>query len=284
MSRELDELLDMLEMQSRSNDNYTLSSYEEDESYEVENFLKRAQGIPTFQARKMAVAAVKNPVALQKIRQQMAKNSGRGAMQIEANANQPAAAAQFDIVITRNSANIAETLPVVLFDPQDAANGYRAIVSGLLPAGTVLTSVRYGENLSQPNALRFTYTKGVDVDTIDVTCPQYPYPALLNSAITDLLRLSKIRYSISDTAQLSQFSNGHAIVQRTMFGKKSENALSIGAYKRPDQFQTGIIDVDGVFELDKETGILLSINASAGFSVTISSFVEKFYRQSAKGF
>lgn len=284
MAKDLDDLLQLMEEEANSSSNYTLSSYEEEEAYEVENFLVRNQGMGKFQAKRMSHAIVKNPVALRKVQKQMSKNAGRGAFTIEANDNQPASAAQFDIVITRNSANIAQALPVILFGTQDALNGYRALVSGLLTGGTVLTSVRYGENVSQPNALRFTYTNGGVSDTIDVSCPQYPYPSMLTSGITDLLKLSKIRYSISDTTQLSQFSNGHAIVQRTMFGKKSENTISIGAYKRPDQFQNGIIDVDGTFDVDKETGILMSINASAGFSVTWSMFVEKFYRQTSKGF
>jgi len=278
---DLDNMFDMLENEAGNTGLVQLNSYEESESYEVENFLKR-QGYPARSAKQMARVGVKNPSFKNTLLQSARSNNGQGVQMVQSDKGTKTAA-QFDITITRNSANIAGILPFCLFGPNDALNGYRQVMDNL-PAGTVLTSVRSGENNSLPSSLVFTFTNGANVDTVTVTCNQYPYPSFLTALNTDMFKASKIRYSISDATQLTQFNQPFDFKVRSMFGKKSADSVSIGAYKAPQQFQNGIIDVDGVFDLDKETTILSSIIGVAGFSVTLSMFIEKFYRQNAKGF
>lgn len=279
----LDQLLDMLDSEAQNSAYENLSSFEQDAAYEVENFLKK-QGYDPRRAGKMANVAVKRPSFSQPLVAAARANSGQGMAMLTGNENTRAKmAAQFDITITRVTANIVENLPFVLFAPQDAENGYRSIISNL-PAGVVLTRVRYGENSGFANSLVFTYTSATGSDDVVVTCNQYPYPSFLNSLAVDMFKLSKMRYGISIAASQTQYDNPFLFVTRSMFGKVLSNNLSVASFKSPNQFQQDKIDIDGTFDLDKETGVLNSIIPTAGFRVTMSMFVEKFYLQNSKGF
>lgn len=279
----LDQLLDMLDSEAQNSAYENLSSFESDAAYEVENYLKK-QGFDQRKASKMANVAVKRPAFAQPLINAARANNGQGMALLTGNENTRAKmAAQFDIKITRVTANIVENLPFVLFAPQDAENGYRSIINNL-PAGVVLTRVRFGENSGFANSLVFTYTSAAGSDDVAVTCNQYPYPSFLQSIAVDMFKLSKMRYGISIAASQTQYDNDFKFVTRSMFGKSSSNSLSVGSFKSPNQFLQDKIDIDGVFDLDKETGILNSIIPTAGFSVTMSMFVEKFYLQNSKGF
>ena len=101
--------------------------------------------------------------------------------------------------------------------------------------------------------------------------------------MVDLFRLSKIRYTISDTTLTDQFQKQFKVVERSLFGKVNTNAISVSAYKDPRQFQAGIIDLNAVIDIDSETCILTSIRPTAAFSVTLSIFVEKFDKFNSHG-
>lgn len=192
------------------------------------------------------------------------------------------AAAQFTIQVKRVSANIAGALPVMLFSPIDLINGYRKVLQGYIKPGAALTSVRYGENESLPNTVEFTYTEGVDVDTIEVTCPTAPYPMFLQSLITDMFRINKIRISLSDPAQISQFANEMMFQTGSMFGLASQNPVVPDNFRSPQQYQAGIVDVDVDASIDKQTGLIIPVNSVAGLQVSVNFFAPKFYQQSAR--
>lgn len=279
----LDQLLDMLDSEAQNSAYENLSSFEADAAYEVENFLKK-QGYDGRKAGKMANIAVKRPAFAQPLVQAAKANGGQGMAMLTGNQGTSGKmAAQFDIKITRVTANIVESLPFVIFAPQDAVNGYRSIISNL-PAGVSLLRVRSGESDSLPNSLIFTYASAAGNDDVVVTCNQYPYPSFLQSIAVDMFKLSKMRYGISNAALQAQYDNPFLFTTRSMFGKVVQNNLSVASFKSPTQFQQDKIDIDGTFDLDKETGVLNSIVPTAGFSVTMSMFVEKFYLQNSKGF
>lgn len=255
-------------------------------SYEApmfERFLV-AKGYDTVTARAVAGEAVRVPAKRAQILKAMqASGQGLVAMSSDQQSGNVLAAANFGITVKRNTANIAGTLPFAIFGSQDFENGYRNTIQGQLTGGTVLTSVTGGEKDGLPGTVRFTYTNGVNVDTIDVTSNTYPYPSLLNSTNVDLLRMSKIRLELSDATQQAQFSQDLITVSNSPFGKSTSNRISATAFKSPQQFQAGIVDLDAIVEIDKETGIYSQILGVANFSVTLNSFVEKFYRQVTKG-
>lgn len=199
------------------------------------------------------------------------------------NSHTPGAAAQFDIVITRNTNNIVAALPVAIFMSSDAENGYRQAIN-TLPAGVTLTSVRYGENVGQPTAARFTFFDGALSDTIDVTCNQYPYPSVLSAMKNDLFRISMIRLSLTDTTATAQFSQSYDYKRRGMFGTDFRNSLPITAAKSPDQFQNTILDVSGEYPIDPESGLVFNmIRHTAAYSLTFSCFIQKAVKMNAVG-
>lgn len=280
-------ILDDLARQARSSN---FSSYEAPtDSFEAstyETYLV-SQGIDAYTARVVAAKAAQTPAMAAQIKQAM-NASGQGLVGLTQH-QQPGnslAAATFNFTVTRPTINIVgEDLPFALFGPQDYANGYRNIIGGLVPlgAGTVLTSVRGGESDGFPDRVVFTYTNGANVDTVVVTCDTYPYPAFLTATLSDLLRLSKVRMTLSDATQTRQFDQALVSVANSPFGKNVTNRVTPSTFKTPAQFQQGIVDIDAVFDMDKETTLAGRILAVANFSISLPMFVEKYNRPIAKG-
>jgi hypothetical protein len=284
-------LLDRLHSAAASSGAYSLGSYEAPtvDNYEVEAFSHYlvSQGIDSYTAKATAIKAAATPALGAQIKQAMrASNNGQGIVGMARNQapGNVVSAANFGLTVRRDTATLNAALPFVLFGQQDAENGYRNILGGLLPAGITLVSVEIGEKAGQANAAVFEYTDGVDTDTVTVTSATYPYPSLLAATSTDLMRMSKIRLELSDATQGAQFRQDIATVSSSPFGKRGTNSISATAFRRPDQFQAGIVDLDATFDIDKETGIISKILPVAGFEMTWNSFVEKFYRQNAIGF
>lgn len=187
--------------------------------------------------------------------------------------------AQFDINITRNTAAIAQPLQVALFGTTHLRSGYSQFI--INPAGVTNTVVG---GLNTPTAgttdrIRFTYTDGVGTDFIDITCNQVPYPVFLEALSADIFRISNIRYRLVNNANTIQFSQAHKFQSKSLFGKGSDDDLNVGAYLKPEQFQTGVIDIPIAADVDKETMLMAYVSQLAvayPFTFTLSVFVEKF--------
>lgn len=273
---DLNTLLDSLASTTENSGNFSLNSFEESEAYEIENLLVR-QGVSRSAAKKQSRVAVKRPAFKQPLQQAARANGGQGIKVLGGGMNTPSFSAQFDIKVRRVTNNIAGVaLPFVIFAQLDAKNGFRQIMNNI-PAGITLTSVDCGESDGAPDKMIFTFTNANGlVDTVEVTCSQYPYPSFLEAMATNKFRASKVRYGISDIAQQSQFNNQFLITTRSMFGKTTTDSISISSFKDPNQQQTGLIDVDGEFGFDRETGILSTINGVALFEANLSMFIEAF--------
>lgn len=185
----------------------------------------------------------------------------------------PVGAAQFDLVITRVSANIALNLPFGLFGIQAAQSAYTALVTP--PTGVTLTSVLYGSNAALPTSMDFTYTQGMASDIVRISCNQVSYPEFLQGLSNVNYRLSKLRYRISAAAP-TQFSTPFNVVSRSIFGKTTQNNISVSSYLAPDQFQSTVIDLPVTLDMTSESSIIGDIINTAGFQVTISCFVEAY--------
>lgn len=160
--------------------------------------------------------------------------------------------ADFTINVTRNTNNIASPLPFLLFGVNYVENQYRELLSPFLLNAVVLTSVLYD---SSGNMI-FTFTLGAAVDTITISCNEAPYSVFLQSTRTDLIKIQKVRYNISDTTKLANYSQPMAIVQKSLFGTLVNNKISVTKYKNPQQFQNGIVDVMASFDVDKTKGLV----------------------------
>lgn len=269
-------------------------------NYEVamfENFLVRNGRSPS-EARKIAQSAGNKPEIARIMREgiklagsNMDGNGIRGSFgpDVSMTPGNVISAAKLTLNVVRDSANIAAPLPYVLFGANDVANGYRTILGSVgfaaaVPAGTVLTSVRYGENAGFPNSLVFTYTApGPLVDTVTVTCPSASYPMLLQALLTSLMEINQIRLKISNSALTAQFDQLFTDTQHSAFGPVVTNPVTPADFVSPEQFQQGIVNLDLLWAKDNEGAFVGQIINTAGFQVSHSVSINRFYRQIAKG-
>jgi hypothetical protein len=186
------------------------------------------------------------------------------------------AAASFTITAKRLTANINEILEAPIFGVIDRYSGFSKVIS--LPAGVTVAGINYGvdKGIADANKLSIEYTDGTDVDTIEITCQQNPYPLLLESTRTDLLRAQGIRLSLSDSTAVSQFDQQFNVVKRSMTGRAVNDSLTPSQYKQPTQFQTGIVDLPINLSVDKETTITCGIIPQAGLAISFSFFAAQF--------
>ena len=177
--------------------------------------------------------------------------------------------AMLDIVIERNTANIPGSLPVPIFGGIHRESNYQQIVSRYTAARiTSVTTTASGN-------LLLTYAQGVLTDTIEVRCNQVPYATFLEASKFDTFTVFNSRYALANPAQLSQFSEIYASVNKTLFGQAIENQLTVNQFKDPRQFQNGIVDVKAQMSFDKDTALVVgTIDQAVEF--TLGLFVNSF--------
>jgi len=185
--------------------------------------------------------------------------------------------ANFNIQVSRPTRAIAGvSLPFVLFGYQEQQNLYKSLINAILPAGVVFTS--YTEN--GINAT-FTYTSGANVDTIVISCKEYPYIPLIYASSVNRFEVAYMRYRLSVTTQIAQYDEAFTFVKRNMFGVTETNPINIGSYQKPEDYNTGIVNVPVAYNVGKSKSITHAIidTGAANFSVTISMFVSKVVTQ-----
>ena len=183
------------------------------------------------------------------------------------------AVAGFTIVVERKTANIAQNLPVPIFGPVDRQAGYSAILGQLLPSGVTVKGMAYGidSGISKSNILEINYTNGAADDTIVVSCAQNPYPVVLESIRTDLMRMNGVRLSLSNSSLVSQFDQQFNVYKRTLAGRTTSDSLTPNMFKDPQNFQNGIVDVKKQITIDKETTIVTGMINQA-FSMSLNFY------------
>lgn len=107
-------------------------------------------------------------------------------------------------------------------------------------------------------------TTSVHYAILRVNCQQVAYGTLLAAISSDRFVLNNIRYTLSDATKLTQFDNNINLLRQTLFGKVSNDFVSPASFKKPDQFQNGIIDVPLKKGIDKETILATNFNYDTG--------------------
>ena len=256
-----------LEASNFEGDNYALE--------DMENFVSRRYGKQAGMGFRAKVNQMKfgnprgNPVS-------NPLSSAPATANIAANA-----AASFTITAKRLTATINEILEAPIFGVIDRYSGYSKVIS--LPAGVTVNSIAYGvdKGIADANKMVIEYTDGTNEDKIEVTCQQNPYPLLLESTRTDLLRAQGVRLSLSDSTAVSQFDQQFNVVKRSMTGRSVNDSLTPSQYKQPTQFQTGIVDLPVNISVDKETTITCGIIPQAGLAISFSFFAAQFDKYNA---
>jgi hypothetical protein len=197
-------------------------------------------------------------------------------------------------------ASLRNQLPVFVFGNSDFAAGFRK-TKGQFP----LTNWTYnppfiaGRDVARTNfgnldanalgvltdgdlVLPFTAVVGGTnyVAFAIVRCDNVGYATLLDAVASDVFWINNIRYIISDSAQLGQFDNSIQVLTLSLFGKFQSDSISPNAFKQPDQFQNGIIDVPVQKGIDKSVVMAMYVNTAAT-SLQWSIFVRAYNKLSA---
>jgi len=249
---------------------YAANNLESFEAEELENFMGRVMPnkLQQFQSQMRAKQAP-----------QMSAMRNMGAMAVNPigkptnGAIDQNAVAQVSIQVRRATNNIALALPVPIFGAISYESRYEGLLQ--LPSGVTATFA-----VTPKGDLAITFTQGLNVDIVTISCSSVPYVNMLRSTQTDVFKIRGTRYSISDVSKLAQFDTQFRIARRSIFGKTDFDDISVAAYKDPQQFQQGIIDLKFQTDIDKEKQILTEIIDSgvANFSFNLSVFVQKIDR------
>jgi len=127
----------------------------------------------------------------------------------------------------------------------EAPFSYRGIASGATSFGNIDANVRaqlvVGDIVQPITAI----TAGpVNTAAFVVMRLSNGYYANMENALSsDVFSINKVRYQLSDNTQTAQFSNPIQLINQSLFGAAKTDNVDPTAYKQPQQFQAGIIDI-----------------------------------------
>ena len=250
----------------------TLNNEQSFDALEVENYFYTAKRKPRGVARQMAERVVRQPGVLNKVKEAMRQDGYRAGFEPSGAAVGQALAAQFDIQITRLTATVAGDLPVPIFGALDIQSKYNGVLTQ--PAGTTITALTIGA-IGTETQVRISYTRGGNTDIVVITISQYDYPSFLSALLSSRFVVSNARYSVSDTTAtgIQQLTKPFRSIERSMFGAFLKNDIPLSSAKSPFQFQNGIVDILGTFNITAQTTWVLDFQQLANQVVTISAFV-----------
>jgi len=251
----------------------TLNNEQSFDALEVENYFYTAKRKPRGVARQMAERVVRQPGVLNKVKEAMRQDGYRAGFEPSGAAVGQGLSAQFDIQITRLTATIVGVdLPVPIFGALDIQSKYNGVL--VQPAGTTITALTIGA-IGTETQVRISYTKGANTDIVVLTISQYDYPSFLTALVSSRFIVSNARYSVSDTTAtgIQQLTKPFRSIERSMFGAFLKNDIPLSSSKSPFQFQNGIVDILGTFNITAQTTWVLDFQPVANQQVTISAFV-----------
>lgn len=277
MKQHLEDVDTMARNLEHYDEDYETESFEEEYYETVEHFKKR---LPQSQAMSAAINKMQAKHGVAKTGRLMDKVSRKNNTSAIGKSTAFDAAAQFDLTITRDTVNIPFALTIPLFASIHYNAKYLSVMGNYLPNGCSISAI----NINAKGDVVFTilYSVGSLTDTITVSCTQIPYITFLAALNYNAMRLSKIRYSISDITKLQQFNQPFEVYSKTIFGKHNGNGISLAAVNDPKYQQQGVRDIDNIIDLDNSTAVIIGMINVAGFSVSLSSFVSTYNRISSK--
>lgn len=261
MNESQQQLIDFLSNQALENSNFESEGLEN-----AENVIKAAYGM-------QAARNFRKQVAEKRIGKPFI---GQSKGSIDRNSK-----LSFTVVAERLTANITKSLPAMIFGVNDRLSAFQNVMQ--LPSGVVLDKMVYGADsaISAAGKLQLHFKEGLNIDIIEITCQNNPYPVLLESTKTDLLLMNGVRLSISNTTLVSQFDEQIQIVKNAIAGNTKRDNLTPVSYKNPEQFQSGIVDVPEMISIDKETSLQFNIIPTAGFKVSMNFYAGKIQKWNA---
>lgn len=190
----------------------------------------------------------------------------------------PKSAAMFDLTITRNTNDINADLPIPFWGALDYESNYIEVISSYLPSGVALSNDGLPGIVKSPSGkgLRFYFTQGDNVDSIDVECSQVPYVNLLRASQGSLIKMQQNKMTISNVAVQTQFSNSVYIYRNSLFGKDSTDSFTPNQFKSDLQNQNDIRTITTTYTVDQETSMVFLVKPVEGFQIGWTSYVEQY--------
>lgn len=142
------------------------------------------------------------------------------------------------------------------------------VLGAFLVRGATATRKAYW---SEDGTLIYEVWDGSTNKAIGVSCPQIPYRALVDWTGANSFQVHKMRITFATVAQIG---NDITHFHKSWLGLQKSNQVSPSTYKRPDQFQSLIIDVPVSLRIDSEKGMLMAIEP--GETMTINFFVSMY--------
>lgn len=281
MSFETEQYLRELAGQAASNnydttENYDLTENQMYEAVEIENYIATVERKPRTTARRVAERVVRNPAAVAAIKQKMQRAGFAAGFTPAGIGGGAPSVANFDMVITRSSANITSALPVPIWGAFDVSSGFQGVLGSYLPAGVTVDDLVVGGVGADSTRLAITYAKTVGgskvTDTLYISLNQYDYPSFLTGLTTSKFLISQIRLTIADTSAtgLSQLNQTFDYVERSIFGAYRKDSFPLNSAKSPFQYQNGIIDINGTFNVTAQNSWVLMFQDNVDQTVTLN--------------
>lgn len=251
---------------------------------EVQNLLSEAANFDSFEAFENYVAATR-PDLYNKVMSQAGAMRKRnlspmktttpalGRVAVMGSKNTPSAAATFTFKVKRLTDNIPNAvLPVPIFGYLGQNNQFADFINPLLPAGGYEIVVSF--NTAGDMIITYNNITASLTDTVIVSCNEIAYKTFLQATGITKMVINKVRYDISDVTKLAQFSNNFLIAAKDLMGKYSSENVTPSTFKSPEQYQSGIVDLDISAQIKPETCFVLGMgNNGANFTVTLTNFV-----------
>lgn len=105
-----------------------------------------------------------------------------------------------------------------------------------------------------------------------IRCNTVAYGTLLAALSSDRFILNGIRYVLDDTAQVAQFAQQMGLHDLSLFGKFKTDFVSPNSFKKPEQFQNGIVDIPLKDGIDKHKSLAfynIYTNVSSSWSIYV---------------
>lgn len=195
--------------------------------------------------------------------------------------NEPGDAGSFTINVKRLTTNISADLPYVVFGAENWYSNYSDFLGPVLPAGVTLQT-RFGvlpsgtgDAASDPRTVELVYTDSLsNIDIIVLSCSTVGYPSFVQANYNTKFYIKNTRLTVSDVSVApEQFALPFGKSTVTLLGAKMTNNLTPSQYVKPDQFQSGIVDITEEMMIDSRGAVVGSIVQQANFNISHNFFV-----------
>ena len=197
-----------------------------------------------------------------------------------------------EISITRATTTIAADLPVPVFAPSEAHDGFNSYVAKYQGSGVSITVPNthvYSETTASALSQNYTltYSDGVNTDIVTIAANGISYKKLQQLLLTDQIVPGNFRLSVTSDADADQFAKPIYIVSDSGFGSGDSNVIIPNNYVNEFQQLANFVTVgmNGMVPIDlpaltRSKGLIFSIKQKAAFTLNITFFVTARFLQS----